>query len=94
MKFHFQFNRKRPDKHERANQRREERDLNKRMRGLSIGLSIPMTLVGGPVAGWLIGSWLDHLLGTGFWMVAMIVIGTVAGFMAMIEMLVKLGREQ
>ena len=94
MDYRFKFDRKKPAEHERTNHEREERDRFKRMRGLAIGLSIPMTLIGGPVAGWLIGSWLDHALGTGFWMVVMIVLGTAAGFCAMIEMLIKLGREQ
>lgn len=93
MDFRIKYDRKRPDKYERANEARTERDRLKRMRGLAIGLSIPMTLIGGPVAGWLLGLWMDNLFQTGYWLIVMIVLGTIAGFVAMIEMLVKLGRQ-
>jgi len=43
---------------------------------------------------WLIGAWLDRLLGTGYWLVVMIVLGTIGGFVAMIEALIMLGRER
>lgn len=94
MDFRFKYRRKRPADYELAEEARTERDLLKRMRGLAIGLSIPMTLIGGPVAGWLLGLWMDHLFSTSYWTIVMVVIGAVAGFVAMIEMLVKLGREQ
>jgi len=68
--------------------------MRKRMRSMAVGLSVPATLVSGPVAGWLIGTWLDNRLGTGYWMVVLIIIGTIAGFKLMIDMLIKLGREQ
>lgn len=93
MDFRFKYDRKKPAEHELAEQARAEHDRLKRMRGLAIGLSIPMTLIGGPVAGWLLGVWMDSLFGTTYWMIVMVVLGAVAGFVAMIEMLVKLGRE-
>jgi F0F1-type ATP synthase assembly protein I len=91
--FRFKYRRKKPADHELADEARRERDQLKRMRGLAIGLSIPMTLVGGPVAGWLLGAWMDSLFSTSYWTIVMVVLGTVAGFVAMIEMLIKLGRE-
>ncbi len=63
------------------------------MRGVAIGLSIPMGMVAGPVGGWLIGSWLDSALGTGFWMITLVCLGTVSGIWMTIEMLMKLGKE-
>jgi len=71
-----------------------ERDRVKRARALGIGLSIPMTLIGGPLLGWLAGTWLDAKLNTNYWMIILVVLGTAAGFKAMIDMLIKLGRDQ
>jgi F0F1-type ATP synthase assembly protein I len=92
--FRFKYRRHRAEPHELANKERIARDRLTRMRGLAIGMSIPLTLVAGPLVGWLAGSWLDRLLGTSYWLIALIVVGTVAGFVAMIEALVVLGREQ
>lgn len=94
MDFRIQYNRKRSEPHEIRNEQRAERDRFKRMRGLAVGLSIPSLLVAGPLVGWLIGTWLDNRLGTAYWMVILIIAGTLAGFKAMIDMLIKLGREQ
>lgn len=94
MDFRFKFRRKRPEEGELRGEQRQEADRRKRMRGLALGFSIPMTLIAGPLLGWLIGAWLDRLLGTGHWLIVMIVLGTVAGFVGMIEALVILGREQ
>ena len=92
--YRFKYRRTRAEPHESAEEERVERDRLKRMRGLAIGVSIPMTLVAGPLVGWLVGSWLDRMLGTGYWMVILIVLGTAAGFVAMIEALIVLGRQQ
>ena len=94
MDFKFRYDRKPRKENELRDERRQESDLKKRMRGLAVGLSIPSTMIAGPLLGWFIGNWLDNRLGTGYWMVVLIIIGTVAGFKVMIDMLVKLGREQ
>lgn len=63
------------------------------MRGVAIGMSIPMGMVGGPIGGWLVGSWLDKTLGTDFWMITLVCLGTASGIWMTIEMLIKLGKE-
>lgn len=92
MDFRFKFRRHRAEKHEVANEQRIERDRVSRMRGLAVGMSIPMTLIAGPLLGWLAGAWLDGYLGTSYWTAVLIILGTIAGFIGMIEMLVLLGR--
>ena len=94
MDFRFEYRRKPPEEHELRGDQRVEADRVKRMRGLALGISIPMTLVAGPLLGWLLGAWLDRLLGTGYWLVVMIVLGTIGGFVAMIEALIMLGRQR
>jgi len=92
--FRFKFRRQRAKEHEQANEQRIERDRVSRMHGLAVGLSIPMTLIAGPLLGWLAGAWLDRALSTSHWTMMLIVLGTIAGFIAMIEMLVLLGRRK
>ncbi|MCC7477148.1 AtpZ/AtpI family protein [bacterium] len=93
MDFRFKYSRHPDSEQERLKKRndaRQEADRVKRMRGLAYGLSIPMTLAAGPVGGWLIGSWLDRSLGTGFWMIVLILVGTLAGLVSTIRMLSRL----
>ncbi len=93
MDFRFKY-RRHPDseleKLRQRNEKRQERDRVSRMRGLAYGMSIPMTLAAGPVGGWLLGSWLDRSLNTGFWMITLILLGTIAGLASTIRMLSRL----
>ena len=93
MDFRFKFKRSKPTPEERRREERERRDTHKRMRGLAVGLSIPISLVAGPLGGWLIGSWLDSILGTSYWMLVLIILGTVAGFKLVVDLLARLGSE-
>ena len=90
--FRFIFRRKRPDEHEQVEEARQERETVRRMRGMAMGLSIPMSLAAGPIGGWLLGDWLDKLLGTAWIMPTLAILGTLAGFKLAIDMLVKLSR--
>ncbi|MBN2082055.1 AtpZ/AtpI family protein [bacterium] len=94
MDYRFTYRRKKPEEHEERNEQRDESDRLKRARALGIGFSIPMMLIGGPLVGWLAGTWLDKHFNTGFWMITLVILGTVAGFKTMIDMLIRLGREQ
>jgi F0F1-type ATP synthase assembly protein I len=90
--YRFKYDRKRPSPERRAEEERIERDRLKRMRGLAIGWSIPFTLAGGPVAGWLLGMALDYGLGTAYWIPVLVIIGTIAGLVASVQLLIQLGR--
>ena len=94
MDFRFKYRRTKSSLPEVKREQREQSEVVRRMRGLAVGVSIPMSMVAGPVAGWLIGSWLDQRFGTAYWLPVLILVGTAAGIMMVIEMLVKLGRSQ
>jgi len=91
--FRFKYSRTPPDEHEKRGEERRQTDTTRRIRGLAVGLSIPMSLVAGPVAGWLIGGWLDRELGTGYWMTVLILLCTAASIFMVIELLAQLGRD-
>lgn len=93
MDFRFQYRRRRSSPEEQQGEQRRESDVLLRTRGLAIGLSIPMSLAAGPLAGWLLGSWLDRTFHTGFWTLTLIVLGALAGLLMVIEMLIKLGKQ-
>lgn len=93
MDYRFKFSRKPPDEHEERAEQRTVSETKRRMRGLAIGMSIPASLVAGPVAGWLVGGWLDHHFGTGYWLIVLILLFTVASIYTVIELLISLGRE-
>lgn len=76
----------------RAREARESADTSLRMRGLAYGFSIPATLASGPVCGWLIGRALDAHYHTGFWMLTLILLGTVASLSMTVQLLLKLSR--
>jgi F0F1-type ATP synthase assembly protein I len=88
--YRFKYKRYRPSPEEESEEQRVEHDAHRRMRGLAIGMSIPISLVGGPVGGWLLGNLLDGWLGTGWIMPTLLIAGTIAGFKLTIDMLKKL----
>jgi hypothetical protein len=88
----FTYRRKRPSPEELAEEQRCDREVVRQGRGLAMGLAIPMALASGPLGGWLIGAALDKWLGIAWLMPAMIILGTIAGFKLMIDMLVRLNK--
>lgn len=92
MDFRFKYDREPPDEHVKRGEDRRQTDTTRRVRGLAIGLSIPMMLVSGPIAGWIVGGWLDHKLGTGYWLAVLILLFTAASIYMVIELLTHLGR--
>ncbi len=92
MDHRFTFRRKRPDEHESRREQRENSEVLRRGRGLAIGMSIPLTMLAGPIGGWFLGNWLDSLFGTGWIGLTLLLAGTVAGFKLAIDMLTKLNR--
>ncbi|MCH7471471.1 AtpZ/AtpI family protein [bacterium] len=93
MDFRFKYRRGPVPKEQRKEEERIERDRLTRLRGLAIGISIPASMVSGPLLGWLAGSWLDRALGTGFWMITLVLLGTAAGLKVTFDMLIRLGRQ-
>ena len=78
-----------------AQEERREDEVERRAKGLAYGLSIPFTLAGGPISGWLLGSWLDKLGGTTeshVWTIVLILLGTAAGLKMTIDMLSRLNQ--
>lgn len=94
MDFRIKYRRGRraPEEARAAEQR--ERDAALRARGLAYGLSIPISMAAGPLAGWWAGAALDSALGTSYWTPVLIVIGTAAGLKLVVDMVVRLGRMQ
>lgn len=92
MDYKFKYDRDRPDEAKQRGMQREQKETTRRMRGMAIGLSIPASMVAGPIAGWLVGGWLDNHFGTGFWMITLILLFTAASIYTVIEMLALLGR--
>lgn len=92
MDFRVKYRRHRPDKHEAQRQQEREKDALSRMRGLAIGMSIPAALLAGPLAGWLAGAALDRALGTAYWTLILIILGTAAALKLVIDMLAKLSK--
>jgi F0F1-type ATP synthase assembly protein I len=90
--YRFAYRRKKPGEHELAEEQRQERETVRRMRGLAIGLSIPMFLAAGPLGGWIIGALLDKWLGTSWLMPTLIILSTIAGFKMAIDMLLRLNK--
>jgi F0F1-type ATP synthase assembly protein I len=88
--FKFRYNRRRPSPSEQAREKREEADLVRRTRGLAVGTTIPFALASGPVTGWLVGGWLDRKYDTSFWLITLILLGTVAGLTMTIRLLSRL----
>ena len=93
MDYRFKYHRGRKAPEELQGEKKREADTLLRTRGLAIGLSIPMSLLSGPLAGWLLGSWLDRIFRTGYWTLTLILLGTVAGLKLVIDMLIKLGKQ-
>jgi F0F1-type ATP synthase assembly protein I len=93
MDFRFKYNRRRPSPAEEAREEREEVDLVRRTRGLAVGTTIPFALASGPLFGWLVGGWLDKHYGTHFWLVTLILLGTVAGLTMTVQLLTRLNSE-
>jgi F0F1-type ATP synthase assembly protein I len=93
MDFKFRYNRRPQSAEAAAQEQRLEADREKRMQGLAMGLTIPTTLLGGVVGGWLLGSLLDRWQGTTFWMPTLIILGTVAGMSTTILLLSRLNKK-
>ncbi len=94
MDFRFKYRKKPPSREELAEQQREEEIRVVQSRGLALGYAIPSALLSGPLAGWLIGSWIDKQQGTEHWMLICILLGTFAGFATMIRMIMVLGKSK
>lgn len=92
MDFRFQFDRRAPAPEVKAERRRREQQKVLIGRQLAYGLAIPSILVSGPLGGWLLGAWLDRLLGTQFVMILLVILGVVGGFWMVIDMLVRLSK--
>lgn len=92
MDFRFRYRRGRPVKEELERERREEKDASLRAKQLAIGLSIPFSLLSGPIGGYFLGQWLDERLNTSYWMPVMIMIGLAAGFKMVLDQLAYLGK--
>jgi len=92
MDFRFKYRRRRKEPAEAQEEQRQERDLGLRMRGLAIGMSIPASLVAGPVGGYFIGRLMADWLHADYWVPVMVLLGTASGLYMVIEMLIKLGR--
>lgn len=90
--FRFKYRRQRPAKEELAREVKEERDVNLRARQLAIGLSIPASLISGPLFGYFTGKWLDDHFHTGFWMITMIFLGLAGGFKMVFDQITRLGK--
>lgn len=93
MDFRFQYRRGRPKPEQVRSEREREKDKLRRTRGLAIGMTIPLSMIAGPLGGWFIGAWLDRTFHTSYWVAVFVILGAVAGIKMVIDMLVKLGRE-
>lgn len=94
MDFRFKYDRKPPPPVVREERKRQEQATVLRGRQLAYGLAIPTILLSGPLGGWLLGGWLDKLLGTQFVMILLILLGTASSFKLIIDMLGKLSESQ
>ena len=92
MDYRFQFRRTKPAPEELSEQARIETDRVRRMRGLSYGMAIPISLLAGPIGGYFLGEMLDHHFHNEIWVPLLIVLGTAAGFKMVIDMLIRLGK--
>jgi len=90
--FRLKYRRKQPTEQQLQGEKQREHEILKRTRGLAIGLAIPFTLASGPLMGWLVGAWLDKLLGTSYWLIVLILAGTIGSLKLTIDMLVRLER--
>ena len=96
MDFRFRYNRKPPPPEVLAREEQQEEEVERRAQGLAYGLSIPFTLAGGPISGWLLGSWVDklaHTEQTHIWTLVLILIGTAASMKMTIDLLSKLNQK-
>jgi F0F1-type ATP synthase assembly protein I len=78
--FRFKYRRHKPVKEELAREQRETQDSTLRARQLALGLSIPFSLLSGPIGGFFLGQWLDQRFHTAYWMPVMILLGLATGF--------------
>ena len=92
MDFRFKYRRGRKEPAEAQEEQRQERDLRLRMRGLAIGMSIPASLIAGPVGGYYLGVLLKDWLHGDYWIPAMVILGMASALYMVIEMLIKLGK--
>ena len=93
MDFRFRYNRKPPPPEQVAREQREDAEQVRLSRGLALGFTIPFALLSGPIGGWLLGSWLDKLLGTSYWLIILILLGTAAGLKMTIDLLSRLNQK-
>ena len=92
MDYRFQYRRKKPQPEELSERARVESDRARRMRGLSYGMAIPISLLAGPIGGYFLGDMIDRHFHTQWGVPVLIVLGTAAGFKMVIDMLIRLGR--
>jgi F0F1-type ATP synthase assembly protein I len=88
--FRFKFDRRKSPPAEIKERQAQETQTVQRTRGLAYGLTIPFIMLSGPLGGWVLGAWLDSLLGTRFVMILLILGGTAASFKMVIDLLGKL----
>ncbi len=70
----------------------DQDDKSNRARQVGIYATVPFVLAVPPIIGWLIGSWLDGILGTSpFLRYILLVLGFVAGFREIYRLVKKYG---
>jgi len=59
----------------------------------ALGSSVGLIFVVSIVIGYYAGSWLDHKLGTSYWMPILTLIGIAAGFVQMVRIAIQLSKD-
>jgi F0F1-type ATP synthase assembly protein I len=90
MDFRFKYDRRPPPPEVEMERKRQQQQAVLGGRQLAYGLAIPSIMVSGPLGGWLLGNFLDNLLGTQFVMILLILIGTASSLKLVIDMLTRL----
>jgi F0F1-type ATP synthase assembly protein I len=93
MDFRFKYNRKQPPPEQAARESQQEEEVERRTQGLAYGLTIPATLLGSVISGWLLGAWLDKQFHTSFLIIVFILIGTAAGLTMTVQLLSRLNQK-
>lgn len=70
----------------------EDKERQRKLRQAGIYMTIPFVLAGPPIVGLLIGGWLDGFFGTAPWlMYSLIVLGFIAGFRDLYDIIKRFG---
>jgi F0F1-type ATP synthase assembly protein I len=92
MDFRFKYRRHKPAREELQREAKEVKDSTLRARQLALGLSIPFSLLSGPVGGYFLGHWMDERFNTSYWMPVMIMLGLATGFKMVFDQINALNR--